>query len=182
YRYAPRRPPTCLAKSAKIGYRNDEVFRHVAVRGDDPIDADRFERPLRTNSSGDPANEHDVAVGRVLDRLSAEIGNEVEQIDDALGILVGPPDRGCFLRPSAGVFWLCNRRHPGQHTLFVRIQPSLPPVLDPVRTPLLRQHDFVSTALKRCVTRRCHFTFLKPTDASEIAIQGCRTSATLPWL
>jgi hypothetical protein len=33
-------------------------------------------------------------VGRVLDRLSAEIGNEVEQIDDALGIFVWPPGPG----------------------------------------------------------------------------------------
>ena len=73
--------------------RKDEIFRNVAVGSDDPIDADRFERPLRTGSSGDPANEHDVAVGRVLDRLSAEIGNEVEQIDDLLAYSCGPRTR-----------------------------------------------------------------------------------------
>jgi hypothetical protein len=70
--------------------RKDEVFRNVAVGSDDPIDTDRFERPLRTGSSGDPANEHDVAIGRVLDRLSAEIGNEVERSMIRLAYSCGP--------------------------------------------------------------------------------------------
>src|SRR5215510_4885783 len=65
--------------------RKDKVLRNVAVGNDQSIHADRLEQPLRSGPSGDPANEHDVPVGRVLDGLGAEVGNEVEQIDDALG-------------------------------------------------------------------------------------------------
>jgi len=64
--------------------RKDKVLSNVAVGNDQSIHADRFEQALRARASGDPANEHDVPVGRVLDGLGAEIGNEVEQIDDAL--------------------------------------------------------------------------------------------------
>src|SRR5215813_2973969 len=68
-----------------------------------------------------------------------EVGNEVEQIDDALGILLRPPDRTRGLRPVTGDVWHGNRWHPGQHARLVRVEPRLPPVLDPVRTSLLRQ-------------------------------------------
>jgi hypothetical protein len=74
--------------------RKDKVLSNVAVGNDQSIHADRFEQALRARASGDPANEHDVPVGRVLDGLGAEIGNEVEQIDDAL-------DRGDIRSVSA---------------------------------------------------------------------------------
>jgi hypothetical protein len=82
--------------------RKDKVLRNVAVGNDQSIHADRLERPLRPGTSGDPANEHDVPVRRVLDGLGAEVGNEVEQIDDALGILLRPADRTRGLRPISG--------------------------------------------------------------------------------
>jgi hypothetical protein len=82
--------------------RKDKVLRNVAVGNNQSIHADRFERPLRSGASGDPANEHDVPVRRVLDGLGAEVGNEVEQIDDALGILLRPADRTRGLRPISG--------------------------------------------------------------------------------
>src|SRR5262249_16671835 len=64
--------------------RKDKVLSNVAVGNDQSIHADRFEQALRARASGDPANEHDVPVGRVLDGLGAEIGNEVDQMDDAI--------------------------------------------------------------------------------------------------
>src|SRR5262249_44087866 len=117
--------------------RKDKVLSNVAVGNDQSIHADRFEQALRARASGGPANEHDVPVGRVLDGLGAEIGNEVEQIDDALGILLRPADRTRGVRPISGDVRHGNRRHPGQHARLVWVHPGLPPVLDPVRTPLL---------------------------------------------
>src|SRR5215813_14385833 len=119
--------------------RNDKVFRDVPVGCDYAIHAHGLEGSLGAGTSRDPANEHDVAVRRVLDRLGAEVGNEVQQIDDALGILLRPPDRTRGLRPVTGDVWHGNRWHPGQHARLVRVEPRLPPVLDPVRTSLLRQ-------------------------------------------
>jgi hypothetical protein len=82
--------------------RKDKVLRNVAVGNDQSIHAYRFKRPIRARTSGDPANEHDVPVRRVLDRFGAEVGNEVEQIDDALGILLRPADWTRGLRPISG--------------------------------------------------------------------------------
>src|SRR5262245_11273731 len=82
--------------------RNDKVFRDVPVGCDYAIHAQGLEGSLGAGTSRDPANEHDVAVRRVLDRLGAEVGNEVEQIDDALGILLRPSDRTRGVWPIAG--------------------------------------------------------------------------------
>src|SRR5215510_11033857 len=114
--------------------REDEVFRDVPVGRDYAIHAHGLKGSLRARAPGDPAHEHDVTVRRVLDRLGAEVGNEVEQIDDAFGILLRPTDWARGLRPKAGDVRHRNRRYPGQHAVLVGIEPRFSPILDPVRT------------------------------------------------
>src|SRR5262245_60968102 len=114
--------------------REDEVFRDVSVGRDYAIRAHSLKGSLGAGSPGNPAHEHDVTVRRVLDRLGAEVGNEVEQIDDAFGILLRPTDRTRGLRPIAGDVRHRNRRHPGQYAVLVGIEPRFSPILDPVWT------------------------------------------------
>src|SRR5215510_10713447 len=114
--------------------REDKVFRDVPVGRDYAIHAHGLKGPLGAGAPGDPTHEHDVTVRRVLDRLGAEVGNEVEQIDDAFGIFLWPTDRTRGLRPIASNVRHRNRRHPGQHAVLVRIEPRFSPILDPVRT------------------------------------------------
>ena len=57
--------------------RNNKIFPNVAVWRDDAINAYCLKGSIGTGASGNPTNEHDVPVGRVLDRLGSEVGNEV---------------------------------------------------------------------------------------------------------
>src|SRR6516165_9850343 len=83
--------------------RNNQIFPDVAVGRDDAVHAHGLKGSLGAGPPGDPTHEHDIPVGRVLYRCGAEVGNEVEQIGDAFGILLGPTDRTRGLRPIAGV-------------------------------------------------------------------------------
>src|SRR5262245_56489778 len=113
--------------------REDKVFRNVPVGRDYAIHAHGLKGALGTGAPGDPTHEHDVTVGRVFDRLGAEVGNEVKQIDNAFGIFLWPTDRTRGLRPIAGDVQHRNRRYPGQHAVLVGIEPRFSPILDPVR-------------------------------------------------
>src|SRR5262245_28449465 len=114
--------------------REDEVFRDVPVGRDYAIHAHGLKGSLRARAPADPTHKHDVTVRRVLDRFGAEVGNEVEQIDDAFGILLRPTNRTRGLRPIAGDVRHRNRWYPGQYTVLVGIEPRFSPILDPVRT------------------------------------------------
>src|SRR5215510_8173862 len=114
--------------------RNDKVFQDVPVGGDYAIHAHSFEGARGAGASGNPTHEHDISVGRVLDRLGTEVENEVKQIDDSFGILLGPTDRTRGVWPIAGDIGHGNRRHPGQYAVLAGIEPRFSPILDPVRT------------------------------------------------
>ena len=58
--------------------RHNQVFLNVAVGRNDSVHTDSLKESLGPGASGDPAHEHDITVGRLLDRFRAEVGDEVE--------------------------------------------------------------------------------------------------------
>src|SRR5262245_22572369 len=100
--------------------RNNQILADVAVGRDDAIHAHGLKGSLGAGAPGDPTHEHDISVGRVLDRFGADVGNEVEQIDDAFGILLGPTDRTRGLWPAVRDVRQGNRGHPGPRTAPLR--------------------------------------------------------------
>src|SRR5262245_8018932 len=72
-----------LCKNRVIG--NDEILHDIAVWNNQTINANCLKGPLRTGASGNPPHKHRFAVCSVLHWLRAEVGNKVEQIQDALG-------------------------------------------------------------------------------------------------
>lgn len=54
----------------------DEVLGDITVRHDQAVDADRLEASVGARASGDPAQEHHVAIGGVFDQFRPEIRDE----------------------------------------------------------------------------------------------------------
>src|SRR5215475_14597770 len=114
--------------------RHNQVFFHVAVGRNDSVYTDSLKEALGPGAPGYPAHEHYITVGRVLDRFRAEVGDEVEQIDDPFGIRLRSTNWTRSLRPVPGNLRQGDRRHPCQHTILVWVKPRFSPIFDPVRT------------------------------------------------
>src|SRR5262245_26676266 len=80
----------------------NQIFRDVAVWDDQAVGADGLEAAIGAGPSGDPADKNNIAIGRMLDQLGAEVGDEGEQVDDALSVLLRPANGTRRPRPVSG--------------------------------------------------------------------------------
>src|SRR5437867_1624370 len=108
----------------------DQIFRDVAVWDDQAVGADGLEAAIGAGASGDPPDKNDIAIGRVLDQLGAEVGDEGEQVDDALSVLLRPANRTRRPRPVSGNARRSDCRNSDLYAFRARIGPRGLPAFD----------------------------------------------------